>query len=355
MRLRPHVTTHGSERPAGGTATGALLLGAMLVGLAGCGNQRVTLDAPVQWWHDLEGGTIAEHRPPPPGLGLPYPKVGTVPARPALPDMAARVGQTDRLAAEREQAERAATRTPLPPPGGATTQALASEGASAAQGAPPAAAASGAPGAAAGGAAPPASGSGTTPAARAPGRTAGTGAPGVAPAPGAPAADAGLRASAAPDPTDAAPAAPGAAGSSVASATLAAASAPAPPPAPPPATVPKNPAGGPATPVQRATPQELAVLQGSAPAAGTPLVVAGQAARRRRPRSRRVRRTVPRRPRGRSPRSRRANPCRGPRPRSRSRGAARRCGSSRAPRRCWPARPGCCARSRRAAALRRSR
>ncbi len=265
MRLRRHVMAPGRRA----AMLGLLMLG----GLAGCG-QRVTLDAPVQWWHELEGGTIAQQRPPPPGVGLPYPKVGTVPARPALPDMAARVGETDRLAAQREQVERTATRTPLPPPGGATAQALASQGTGATSGTPPAAPAPGVPSTAAAGAGPPAGGSGAAPVSRPSGRSAGAAAPGVAPVAGAPAAQAGGLATATREAAD--PASPVAetAEPSVASATLAAASAP-PPPAARPA---KAQAGGPVVPVQRATPQELAVLQGSAPAAGTPLLVAGQTA-----------------------------------------------------------------------------
>ncbi len=253
MRLRRHVTAHGRRRAAG-RVLGLLALG----GLAGCG-QRVTLDAPVQWWHDLEGGTIAQQRPPPPGIGLPYPKIGTVPARPVLPDLATRIGQTDRLAAQREQVERAATRTPLPPPGAATAQALAAQGAGAAPGTPPAAPVPATPAAAAAGALPPAASVGAAPVPRVPGRSGGAVASDAAPAAATPDA-------ASPTPAPAEP--------SVASATLAAASA-RPPPAARPA---KTPAGGPVAPVQRATPQELAVLQGSAPAAETPLLVAGRAA-----------------------------------------------------------------------------
>jgi outer membrane protein OmpA-like peptidoglycan-associated protein len=265
MRLRRDVTAHGRRRAAG-RVLGLLALG----GLAGCG-QRVTLDAPVQWWHDLEGGTIAQQRPPPPGIGLPYPKIGTVPARPVLPDLATRVGQTDRLAAQREQVERAATRTPLPPPGAATTQALAAQGVGATPGTPPAAPVPATPAAGAAGAVPPAASAGAAAVPRVPGGSGGAVASGAAPAAGAPDAQAGGPGVATPDaafPTSA-PAEP-----SVASATLAAASAP-PPPVARPA---KTPAGEPVAPVQRATPQELAVLQGSAPAAGTPLLVAGRTA-----------------------------------------------------------------------------
>ncbi len=249
----PGATVPSAQRGRGACAgptrgrLGALLAAAVAAGtLGGCGNRRVALDAPVQWWHDLEGGTIAQQRPPPPGVGQPYPRIGTVPARPALPDAAARTGETDRLAAQREQVERALTRTPLPAPGTATAQALASEGVAPAvvAGAPAAVAAPGATppvGAAAGGG---------SPAAATPGATA---------AAGAAAASTGQTPAAAADPN-------------LASATLDAAA------APPAAPAAKARAVPPAAPSQRATPQELAALRDSAPAEGAPLVAAGQTA-----------------------------------------------------------------------------
>ncbi|MGI3778678.1 MAG: hypothetical protein ACRYGC_15420 [Janthinobacterium lividum] len=229
----PGATVPSAQR--GGRALGAVL--AAVVALGGCGSRRVALDAPVQWWHDLEGGTIAQQRPPPPGVGQPYPRIGTVPARPVLPDAAARIGETDRLAAQREQAERALTRTPLPAPGTATAQALASEGVVPAVAAPAGA--------------PPAGGTAAVPAS-------------------APAATPGATAAAGTAPAGAA--APAAADPNLASATLdAAVAAPAAPAA-------RARAAPPAAPSQRATPQELAALQDSAPAAGAPLVAAGQTA-----------------------------------------------------------------------------
>ena len=32
---------------------------------------------PVSWWHDLQGGKIAEERPPPPGADQPYPNLAS--------------------------------------------------------------------------------------------------------------------------------------------------------------------------------------------------------------------------------------------------------------------------------------
>ncbi len=73
------------------------------------------LSAPVDLFHDLEGGEIAAQRPPPPGAGLPYPKLGTVPPKPALPPPAFRNGLQAQLVAERDRTERVAADTPIVP------------------------------------------------------------------------------------------------------------------------------------------------------------------------------------------------------------------------------------------------
>jgi outer membrane protein OmpA-like peptidoglycan-associated protein len=83
--------------------------------LAGCGGDN-PLDTPVSWFHDLEGGVIAEQRPPPPGVGMPYPKLVTVPARPTLPDAKYRDALQEKLLAERDRTERIAAHTPVEPP-----------------------------------------------------------------------------------------------------------------------------------------------------------------------------------------------------------------------------------------------
>ena len=89
-----------------------LLLCAILgFGLGGCG--RDPLGAEVDLYHGLQGGAIAQQRPPPPGLDDPYPKLGTIPPRPAAPDVAAQQSIADRLAAERDTATRLATASPL--------------------------------------------------------------------------------------------------------------------------------------------------------------------------------------------------------------------------------------------------
>ncbi|MDQ2802201.1 MAG: hypothetical protein M3Y41_05760, partial [Pseudomonadota bacterium] len=81
-----------SRRPRlrqGHAALGCIALRAGLASalllLAGCGgvermyDSQLTTATPVDWWHQLEGGTIAEQRPPPPGLGQPYPNLDQVP------------------------------------------------------------------------------------------------------------------------------------------------------------------------------------------------------------------------------------------------------------------------------------
>jgi len=84
-------------------------------------DSRLTAQTPVNWWHDLQGGKIAEQRPPPPGVTDPYPNLGQVPPRPTLTDAATRRALAARLVAERDRTERAATQDPLvlPAPAGA--------------------------------------------------------------------------------------------------------------------------------------------------------------------------------------------------------------------------------------------
>lgn len=88
------------------------LAGAALafISLAGCAGQQET---PVDWWHDLQGGVIAEHRPPPPGADLPYPNINTTPPKPVLPSESYRRTLTTSLIAQRDEAERAAARHPI--------------------------------------------------------------------------------------------------------------------------------------------------------------------------------------------------------------------------------------------------
>jgi outer membrane protein OmpA-like peptidoglycan-associated protein len=67
----------------------------------------------------LEGGRIAETRPPPPNADAPYPTLGVVPARPANTDAAARGRVASALLADRSSADYSASLVPLPKSGAA--------------------------------------------------------------------------------------------------------------------------------------------------------------------------------------------------------------------------------------------
>lgn len=83
--------------------------------LAGCGSIPESVN-PVDWWHDLQGGKIAEQRPPPPGAIDPYPNLATVPVRPAFTDVATRNRMTEGLVADRAHAQYEQAQAPLPDP-----------------------------------------------------------------------------------------------------------------------------------------------------------------------------------------------------------------------------------------------
>ncbi len=94
----------------------------MLVAGLALGGCHDPLSGPVDLFHDLQGGEIAAQRPPPPGAGQPYPKLGSVPAKPSLPAASYRNGLAAQLAAERDRTEREAADAPLaplPPPAAA--------------------------------------------------------------------------------------------------------------------------------------------------------------------------------------------------------------------------------------------
>ena len=76
-------------------------------------DSKLTLDTPISWWHDLQGGKIAEVRPPPPGVDDPYPNLSQVPPRPTPTDPATRRTLAARLVAERDRTRREATQDPL--------------------------------------------------------------------------------------------------------------------------------------------------------------------------------------------------------------------------------------------------
>ncbi|MCB8881572.1 hypothetical protein ACELLULO517_15085 [Acidisoma cellulosilytica] len=58
----------------------------LLLLLAGCSDVPNSID-PVSWWHNMEGGAIAQDRPPPPNPKAPFPHLAAAPKRPAgMPD-----------------------------------------------------------------------------------------------------------------------------------------------------------------------------------------------------------------------------------------------------------------------------
>lgn len=96
---------------------GAVL--ALLLVVAGCGpverwsDRKLTIETPIEWWYDLQGGKIAEVRPPPPGVADPYPNLSEVPPAPTPTDPVTRRALAARLAAERDRTQREATQDPL--------------------------------------------------------------------------------------------------------------------------------------------------------------------------------------------------------------------------------------------------
>jgi outer membrane protein OmpA-like peptidoglycan-associated protein len=107
----------GETRVQGGPAgrwgaRAALLAGlATFLALAACSTGSGA--GPVEWWHDLQGGTIAATRPPPPGADLPYPHLGTIPAKPVVPSASFRQTLQTNLTEQRDDTERLAARTPI--------------------------------------------------------------------------------------------------------------------------------------------------------------------------------------------------------------------------------------------------
>jgi outer membrane protein OmpA-like peptidoglycan-associated protein len=83
--------------------------------LAGCSSFPSSMN-PVSWWHGLQGGKIAEERPPPPGADQPYPNLATVPPKPALPDRAALDNIASALIADRTNAQHVAAAAPIADP-----------------------------------------------------------------------------------------------------------------------------------------------------------------------------------------------------------------------------------------------
>ena len=108
--------TRGAKRAGQARVTlGSLVPATLPLLLAGCASFPSSMN-PVSWWHDLQGGAIAEQRPPPPGADQPYPNLASVPAKPAEPDRAALTNIADALIADRTNAQHFAATTPLPDP-----------------------------------------------------------------------------------------------------------------------------------------------------------------------------------------------------------------------------------------------
>ena len=85
----------------------------LLPALQGCAPTSLN---PIDWYHDLEGGAIAEQRPPPPQVDAPYPNLAAVPQRPPPLDPATRGKIATGLVADRTNAQYAAGLNPLVAP-----------------------------------------------------------------------------------------------------------------------------------------------------------------------------------------------------------------------------------------------
>jgi hypothetical protein len=90
------------------------LLAAVAALLAGCSN-GASVD-PVDWWHSLEDGPLADARPPPPNVDQPYPYLGSIPPKPPAPDLALRDRLDAVLGVDRANAEYSAALAPLEAP-----------------------------------------------------------------------------------------------------------------------------------------------------------------------------------------------------------------------------------------------
>ena len=128
------VRSEGRHTARAGQATACRLLAlGALVFLPGCESieqfysTRLPVGGAIDWWHGLQGGVIAQQRPPPPGASEPFPNLATVPPRPTPTDPATRRLLAARLASARDLTTRDAAQDPIvspaPPSPAPTTQA----------------------------------------------------------------------------------------------------------------------------------------------------------------------------------------------------------------------------------------
>jgi hypothetical protein len=113
-------TRRGNGSARAGQAVTALAAALLLSApLGGCQrverlyDSKLTGDTPFDWWHQLEGGVIAEDRPPPPGAAAPYPNLDQVPGQAPTVDPAHQRTLESQLLAERDQVRRNVVQTPL--------------------------------------------------------------------------------------------------------------------------------------------------------------------------------------------------------------------------------------------------
>ncbi len=106
VQVKTQIVTGGRRHLQCGHAIAASLLAL----LGGCASTSLS---PIDWWHDLEGGSIAQTRPPPPNVDAPYPNLSSVPTRPQATDAAARGRIAGALVADRANAQYGAAQAPL--------------------------------------------------------------------------------------------------------------------------------------------------------------------------------------------------------------------------------------------------
>lgn len=113
--VQPGIPDQAGARSGRLTGAGPLAAGLLAAGLLGGCSSSSSLN-PVNWWHGLQGGRIAEERPAPPNADAPYPNLSTVPPRPAPPDRDAMKRLTESLIGDRTHAQYLAESAPLPDP-----------------------------------------------------------------------------------------------------------------------------------------------------------------------------------------------------------------------------------------------